>query len=119
MTANAPLILHLLGVVGTVAGSRGGSPIVVGDIVSSGRTGIETIKHLKRLSLCPATCVAIHAVSADNVCAQVPAAGFAGVVNIGSVTPSSDAILVAPLLAESGAALSGLLQDRSAPVAQP
>ena len=118
MTANAPLILHSLGVVGTVAGSCARGPVGADDIVLSGRTIIETREHLKRLSLRPATCVAIHAVFADDVYAQVPAAGIARGVDINSVTPSFNAISVVPLLAESGAALSGLLKDRCAPVAQ-
>ncbi|MBK8284463.1 MAG: thymidine phosphorylase, partial [Ahniella sp.] len=45
---------------------KGRRPIIVDDIVSSGRTAIETIRHLQRLGLPGAVCVAIHAVFAGD-----------------------------------------------------
>ena len=85
--------------------ARGRSPVVVDDIVSSGRTIIETLGHLKRLSLRPATCVAIHAVFADNAYEQLLAAGAARVVSTDSIVHPSNAISMASLLADASASL--------------
>ncbi len=93
--------------------ARGRTPVVVDDIVSSGRTVIETLGHLERLSLRPATCIAIHAVFADDAYAQLLAAGAARVVSTDSIVHPSNAISVASLMAVSGAELFGLAQERA------
>lgn len=83
------------------------TPVVVDDIVSSGRTLMETLGHLRRLGLPPATCIATHAVFAGDAFAQVQAAGAARVVSTDTIAHPSNAISVAGLLAE---ATLGMLQ---------
>ena len=80
---------------------RGRRPIIVDDIVSSGRTAIETIGHLQRLGLPGAVCVAIHAVFAGDAFDQLLAAGASRVVSSDSITHPSNAISLAPLLASA------------------
>ena len=83
-------------------GARGRTPVIVDDIVSSGQTMIETLRHLKPLGLPPAVCIAIHAVFADDAYAQVLHAGAARVVSTDSIAHESNAItLAAPLAAAS------------------
>lgn len=82
-------------------------PVIVDDIVSSGRTSIETLGHLKRLGLPPAVSVVIHPVFAGEAYAQLLAAGAARVVSTDSIPHHSNAISIASLLAMASAELFG------------
>lgn len=84
-----------------VEAARGRTPVVVDDIVSSGRTVIETLGHLKRLGLPSPVCIAIHAVFAQDAYEQLLAAGAARVVSTDSIVHSSNAISIAPLLVQT------------------
>lgn len=86
-----------------VATARGHTPVVVDDIVASGRTLIETLGHLRRLGLPAAVCVVIHAVFAADSYPQVLAAGADRVVSTDSIAHVSNAISVAELLVEGSA----------------
>jgi len=85
--------------------ARGLTPVIVDDIVSSGRTVIETIDQLKRLGLAPPICVAIHAVFAGDAYEQLLAAGAARVVSTDSIVHPSNAISIGGLLAHASADL--------------
>ena len=87
--------------------ARGRTPVVVDDIVSSGRTAIETLGHLKRLGLPAAVFVAIHAVFAGDAYQQVLAAGVARVVSTDSINHPSNTISLAALLAQAAGDLFG------------
>lgn len=82
-------------------------PVIVDDIVSSGRTLIETIGHLKRLDLPPAVCIVIHPVFAQDAYAQLLAAGVDRVVSTDSIPHPSNAISIAGLLAKASIDLFG------------
>ncbi len=85
--------------------ARGRTPVVVDDIVSSGRTIIETLGHLKRLGLPSVVCVAIHAVFAGDAYQQLLDAGAARVVSTDSISHPSNAITIAGLLAQASEGL--------------
>lgn len=87
--------------------AQGRTPVLVDDIVSSGRTAIETLGHLRRLGLPPAVCIAIHAVFAGDAHAQLLAAGAARVVSTDTIPHPSNAISVAPQLVQACAELFG------------
>ena len=81
--------------------AQGHTPVIVDDIVSSGRTMIETLGHLRRLGLPPAVCIAIHAVFAQDAYAQLLAAGAARVVSTDAIPHPSNAIDLAELLSQA------------------
>jgi len=81
--------------------ARGRTPVIVDDIISSGRTVIETLRHLKRLELPAPICVAIHAVFAGDAYGQLLAAGAARVVSTDSISHPSNTISIAALLAQA------------------
>lgn len=87
------------------AAAMGRTPVVVDDIVSSGRTAVETLRHLDHMGLPPATCVAIHAVFAGDAHAQLVAAGAARIVSTDTIAHPSNAIGMARPLAEAVRAL--------------
>ena len=70
------------------------TPVLVDDIVSTGRTMIETIGHLRRAGLPPPVCVAVHAVFAGSAAGDLKAAGAARVVSCDTIVHPSNTITV-------------------------
>lgn len=95
--------------------ARGRTPVIVDDIVSSGRTAIETLGHLKRLGLPSAVFVAIHAVFAEDAYEQLLAAGAARVVSTDSISHPSNTISITALLAQAIADLFNGIDATEAP----
>lgn len=93
---------------------RGHSPVIVDDIVSSGRTVIETLRHLQRLGLSGALCIAIHAVFAADAYEQLLIAGAARVVSTDSIPHASNAMSIAGPLADGCFELFGHTHVREA-----
>lgn len=71
---------------------RAHTPVLVDDIISTGRTMIETMAHLKRAGLAPPVCIGVHAVFADRAYENLLAAGAARVVTCNTIFHPSNAI---------------------------
>lgn len=74
---------------------RGYTPVLVDDIVSTGRTLIAALEHLHRLQLPPAVCVVIHAIFAGDAWEALQRAGVGRVVSTDSIIHPSNAISLA------------------------
>jgi len=59
---------------------NGHTPVVIDDIVSTGRTMIEATRQLRAAGSAPPMCVAIHAVFADALADALLGAGARGIV---------------------------------------
>ncbi|MGX6571297.1 ribose-phosphate pyrophosphokinase [Cupriavidus necator] len=77
------------------------TPVLVDDIVSTGRTMIETIGHLRRAGMAAPICIAIHAVFSGSAARELESAGAGRVVSCDTVVHPSNAISVAPDLASA------------------
>lgn len=66
---------------------------------------VETIRHLTQAGLMPPTCVGIHGLFAGNAYADLRAASAGNIVTTTTVPHQSNAIDVAPLLAEAARAM--------------
>src|SRR3546814_19855436 len=84
----------------------GRTPVLIDDIVSSGNTILETLAHLRRLSLPPPLLVAIHPVLAGDAFTRLREAGLARLVRTDSIAHPSNAIALG---ADLAAPASGLL----------
>lgn len=84
---------------------RGRTPVIVDDIVSSGRTMIETIHALRGLGAAPVTCVVVHALFAAETESAIREAGAARLVSTNTVGHATNEIDVVPLLVEPVQAL--------------
>jgi ribose-phosphate pyrophosphokinase len=80
--------------------SRDHVPVLVDDIVSTGRTLLETIGHLGRAGMRPPVCVAVHGLFADAADARLAEAG-ATVVTTDAVGHATNRIALRPLLADA------------------
>lgn len=75
------------------------TPVIIDDIISTGRTMIETIKQLVRIGTRPPVCVGIHGVFADRAHDDLYAAGAGSVVTCNTIEHLSNRICVAEALA--------------------
>ncbi|MCW5660034.1 MAG: ribose-phosphate pyrophosphokinase [Burkholderiaceae bacterium] len=77
---------------------RSHTPVLVDDIVSTARTMIETVSHLRRAGLAAPVCMAVHAVFAQTAFEDLLAAGAADVVSCDTIRHASNRIsLTAPV----------------------
>lgn len=74
------------------------TPVLIDDIISTGRTMIETLLHLKIQTMKPAVCIAIHAVFAGNAYKELQEAGTLKIVSCNTIKHESNAIDISELL---------------------
>jgi ribose-phosphate pyrophosphokinase len=86
---------------------RDRTPVLVDDIISTGRTMIETVGQLKRLEMRAAVCIAIHGIFAGDAYRALKAEGAAAVVTTNTVPHESNRIDVTEMLAEAVHSLTG------------
>ncbi|PJZ69824.1 phosphoribosylpyrophosphate synthetase [Leptospira perolatii] len=79
----------------------GEQPILIDDIVSSGKTLIETIKGLKLLGLKPPICIAVHGIFAGDSYQEILNAGVFDLVTTNTISHSTNKIDVSPIILES------------------
>lgn len=75
------------------------TPVLVDDIISTGRTMIETLAHLNRAGLAPAVCIGVHAVFAGDAFASLKAAGAGCIATCNTIVHPSNAIDLTPQIA--------------------
>lgn len=92
---------------GNLEAWRGRAPVLVDDIISSGRTMIEVARLLAAQGWPPPVCIAVHGLFADRSDELLVDAG-ARVVTTNSVGTGDSEIDVGSLLGEAIAALSGV-----------
>ena len=91
---------------------RNHTPVMVDDIISTGRTMIETLGHLSRAEMKPAVCIGVHAVFAGNAYAELLATGAARVVTCNTIFHRSNAIDVGEAIAAATEAHISRQPDR-------
>ena len=79
----------------------GHTPVVIDDIVSTGKTMIEATRQLVAAGSAAPMCVAIHAVFADSVLDELTSAGAAGIITCDTIVHASNRISVADPIAEA------------------
>jgi ribose-phosphate pyrophosphokinase len=84
---------------------EGTQPMVIDDVISSGRTMEGAVRLLAIRGQKPLA-MAVHGLFAENADARIMAAGAAGLVTANTIPHSSNRIDIAPLLAPELAALS-------------
>jgi ribose-phosphate pyrophosphokinase len=84
------------------------TPVLVDDIISTGHTMIETIRHLQRAGLPPPVCIGVHGIFAANAFDALISSGAARVVTVNTIPHSTNEIDIMPTLAEAlGSLASG------------
>ncbi len=83
------------------------TPVLIDDIISTARTMIETVGHLRRADLRAPVCLGVHAVFAGSAYDDLLAAGAERVVTCDTITHPSNGVSVAGLLANGLRELKG------------
>jgi ribose-phosphate pyrophosphokinase len=86
-------------------GNRHRSPVLVDDIISTGRTMLAAITHLNEQGARPASCVAVHAVFAADAYVALRDAGAARIATTNTIPHPSNAIDATRLIADQVRAL--------------
>lgn len=77
----------------------GRTPVLVDDIISTARTMIETVGHLKHVGLLPPVCIGVHGVFASGGYAQLKASTVERIVTCNSIAHETNAIDLSALIA--------------------
>lgn len=77
------------------------TPVLIDDIISTGRTMIEPVGHVLRAGLRAPVCIGVHAIFSGSAFADLCAAGAARVVTCNTVAHESNAIFVDDAVAAS------------------
>lgn len=80
---------------------NGHTPVVIDDIVSTGRTMVEATRQLRAAGTAAPRCVAIHAVFADAVHDELVAAGARDIVTCDTIPHASNQICVSDPIADA------------------
>ncbi|HZR45486.1 MAG TPA: ribose-phosphate pyrophosphokinase [Candidatus Manganitrophaceae bacterium] len=86
---------------------RGCTPVLVDDIISTGRTMIEAIVHLRRAGFSKPVCIGIHPIFADRAEEELRQAGASRVATCNTIPHPSNAIDLGDLLAEGVGRIEG------------
>jgi len=85
---------------------RGRTPVLVDDIISTGRTMIAGVRHVLAQALNPPICVGVHAVFSGDAHEALLAAGAARVVTTDTIPHPSNGISVQQAMAQAVVALT-------------
>jgi len=75
------------------------TPVLVDDIISTARTMIETVEHLKRAGMKAPVCIGVHAVFSGNAYQELLNSGTADIVTCNTIQHESNGIDVSDILA--------------------
>lgn len=83
------------------------TPVLIDDIISTGRTMIAAMQALREVGAAAPWCIGVHAIFAGDAYAELQAAGAARIVTANTIVHPSNAIDLAPyLVARVAAALT-------------
>lgn len=76
------------------------TPILVDDIISTGMTMVETIKHLRALKMRAPVCIGVHAVFAGDAYQMLLDSGVAQVITCNTIAHASNGIDISPIFTD-------------------
>lgn len=83
-----------------IQGYKNHTPVLVDDIISTARTMIETVRHLKHSDMKAPVCIGVHAVFAGNAYRELTDAGAAGIFTCNTIPHESNRIDISRVLAD-------------------
>ncbi len=79
----------------------GRTPVILDDIISSGRTMLEAVRRVRAAQTPAPVCIGVHAVFADDVQQTLLDAGARAVVTTDTLPHTTNGIAIGPILAET------------------
>lgn len=74
------------------------TPVLIDDIISTARTMIETVKHLKKAGMKPPVCIGVHPVFAENAYRALINSGIGKVITCNTILHESNGIDISELV---------------------
>jgi len=87
---------------------QGHTPVIVDDIISSAKTMIATVDHLKKMGFASPVCIGVHAIFAGNSYEELLAAGAGEIVTCNTIAHPSNQIDLSQILAAAWKEFSAL-----------
>lgn len=78
------------------------NPVLVDDIISTARTMIETIGHLKNSGMKPVVCIGVHAIFTQNAFQELKDSGAKKIISCNTISHESNQIDISDLLLSRG-----------------
>ena len=76
------------------------TPVLIDDMISTARTMIESVDHLKEAGMKPAVCIGIHAVFAEDSFSELQNSGVRNIITSNSIQHSSNEIEISKMFIE-------------------
>lgn len=73
-------------------------PVLIDDIISTGKTLLETIKHIDQMNMKAPCCIGVHAIFADNAYEELKQARTSQIITSNSINHQSNKIDLSELL---------------------
>jgi ribose-phosphate pyrophosphokinase len=80
---------------------RDRTPVLIDDIISTAKTMIAAVQHVRETASRPPVCAGVHAVFAQDAYAELLAAGPAQIVTCNTIPHETNAIDVQPAIAQA------------------
>lgn len=80
---------------------QGHTPVLIDDIISTARTMIETVNHLRVAEMNSPICIGVHAIFAEGAYVALLNSGVEKVITCNTIPHISNAIDVGPLISEA------------------
>lgn len=77
------------------------TPVLVDDIISTGHTMMETVKHLLKAGMKAPVCIGVHAVFTGNAYEELLAAGASAIITTNTIFHKSNKIEISVLIADA------------------
>lgn len=77
------------------------TPVLVDDIISTARTMMETVRHLKTAGMKPPVCIGVHGIFAGNAYKDLLDCGAGKVITCNTIPHESNKIDIADLIAQN------------------
>ena len=77
---------------------RNHTPVLIDDIISTAKTMIETVYHLKSSGMKPPVCIGVHGIFANNAYYDLLNAGAEKIITCNTISHESNHIDIVPLL---------------------
>lgn len=79
---------------------QGHTPVLADDIISTGRTMIETVRHLQEMGASPPVCIGVHGIFANNAWEELKKSGVRDIVTTNTISHPTNRMDVSGLILE-------------------
>lgn len=84
-----------------IQGLQSFTPVLVDDIISTGRTMLETVKHFKNMGIKSVVCIGVHAIFAEDAYQSLSETDIAKIITCNTISHKTNAIDVSDVIIDA------------------